>query len=299
MSSPYCYPDSKVLINHLNIRNQEELHHFERFHTARRAMEMRFNPIKGDFDLDHLKAMHQQLFQDVYPFSGQLRNVNIGKSGFWFCEKDMINRLADQTFPQLKAENHLKGLSKEEFASRSAYYYTEINYMHPFREGNGRTTREFFGQLAKEAGYELNWQEVPKEEYFQAVKQTDNPTNREALVKVFEKCLSPVKDDFQMDKWIQPEQPMKLIDVLKIPNGVPDQTAKIDAAELAKLVERYSIDQIGHNERVKVKFKDDDTIHTIPLENHQYLNKELKNSLLDDIAKHTQHTIQNQFEMGQ
>lgn len=61
---------------------------------------------------------------------------------------------------ELKNENYLKGLNKEELAKRLAYYLSELNVLHPFREGNGRTTREFIRQLALKNGYKLNLKKV-------------------------------------------------------------------------------------------------------------------------------------------
>jgi len=282
MSSEYCYPGTTVLINHLDIRSQDVLDKTERYYTAFRAMEWRQNPLSKTFDLEHLKAIHSHLFQDVYPFAGQIRNVNIGKNNFWFVDRSMISRLSDYVFTELKSDRYLKGLSKEAFAEKAAYYYTEINYMHPFREGNGRAIREFFGQMAKSAGYELNWQEVPKEEYFQAVKQTDDPKQRADLVKVFEKCLEPVKEQQERLQWKVPEQPMKLKDVLKVAPGLPTATAKLQSADLNLYVEKFIIDEQG--KYIKVQMKDASKAINIPLKNHPYLSHTQKSQMLDRVA---------------
>lgn len=299
MSSEYCYPESNVLINHFDIRSQELLDRAERYHTAFRAMEMRIVPIKANFDLEHLKTIHYQLFQDVYPFAGQIRHLNISKNKYWFCDTAMIPRLADQVFSELKTDRYLKGLPAEKFAEKAAYYYTEINFMHPFREGNGRVIREFFGQLAKGAGYELDWQEVPKEEYFRAVKQTDDPRQRQELVVVFEKCLKPITQTQQQEiQWKTPEQPMKLRDVLKVTEGLPTPNAKIETADLNKYVDQFLIDNKGTS--VKVKFRDETKLRNIPLEKHPFLSAVIKNQILDLAAAGTQQTAQlsNFMELG-
>lgn len=82
MSNRYTYPDSDVLVNLADIRDAQTLHDFERGRTALRHIELDVIPIKGNFDLEHLKAIHKHLFQDVYSWAGQLRTVNIGKNGF-------------------------------------------------------------------------------------------------------------------------------------------------------------------------------------------------------------------------
>ncbi|MEB8638184.1 Fic family protein, partial [Bacillus cereus] len=164
MSNRYTYPDSDVLVNLADIRDAQTLHDFERGRTALRHIELNVIPIKGNFDLEHLKAIHKHLFQDVYSWAGQLRTVNIGKNGFMFCDYQQFDRHADYVFGQLKRDNFLKNLSPDAFAKKAAYYYQEINFGHYFREGNGRSIRTFFEQLSREAGYELDWSLVPKKE---------------------------------------------------------------------------------------------------------------------------------------
>lgn len=282
----YCYPGTNVLINHFDIKNEELLQKAERYHTAYRAMEMRFNLQKKTFDYDHLKAIHKHLFQDVYPFAGQVRTTNIGKKGYWFCDTNMISRLGDQIFSELKVDRFLKGLSKDDFSNKAAYYYTEINFMHPFREGNGRAIREFFGELSKAAGYELNWQEVPKDEYFHAVKMTDDPKQRTELVNVFKKCLKPIKESENLlIRWNEPTESMKLKDVLKIPEGLPSSKANVDAGTLNKFVDRFQINKNGTS--IKVQFKGEQDINTIPLEKHQHLSVNKRNQMLDQAAATT------------
>lgn len=294
MSSEYCYPGTNVLINKFDFKDQQTLDRAERYHTAYRAMELRFHPTSPTFGLDHLKQLHNHLFQDVYPFAGQIRTTNIGKSNFWFCDTTMIPRLADQVFSELKTDKYLKGLSKEAYAEKAAYYYTEINYMHPFREGNGRAIREFFGQMAKEAGYELDWQNVSKEEYFRAVKLTDDPKQRGELVEVFNKCLTPiVKKQQEVIQWQTPEQPMLLKDVLKITEKLPAAKANLSTEELNRSVDQFSIKE--NKTAIKVKFKGEQNIRNIPLEAHPYLSAERRNQMLDQAAQKTQQTQLNKF----
>ncbi len=278
MTSKYSYPGTNILINHFGIKDEQLLQQAERYHTAYRAMELRLNPQQQDFNLDHLKNIHHHLFQDVYPFSGQLRTVNIGKNNYWFCDVNMMNRLSDMVFTELKDDKYLKGLSKDAFAEKAAYYYTEINYLHPFREGNGRTIREFFGQLSKQAGYELDWQKVPKDEYFYAVKMTDDPKQLKDLIDVFRKCLSPIENN-QAEQWVQLDREIKLKDVLKTVEGLPAAQFKIDAEMLNKTVKSYN----KGNNSIHLRFTDQ-TLTKIPLEKHPHLSQARKNQIIDRAA---------------
>lgn len=289
-SSIYLYPGTNVLINHFDIRDEEKLSRQERVSTAYRAMELRFNPVKQTFDFDHLKKIHHHLFQDVYPFAGQVRLTNIGKNDFWFCDMNQIPRLSDYVFSELKSEKFLKGLPQDVFAERAAYFYTEINFMHPFREGNGRAIREFFGDLARNNGLDLNWDRVPKEEYFQAVKLTDDPKQRAELVKVFNKCLSPMPENLNLEEWKDLDQPKKLKDVLKEAEGLPKESVQLNAKILNKMVDRFKIDSNG--KAIRFRFEGEQEIKTIPLEKHPYLSSAYKNQLLDQAASMKYPTIQ-------
>ncbi len=68
-----------------------------------------------------------------------------------------IESYAAEVFGNLAAENHLRGLDRSPFVDRLAHFLADVNSLHPFREGNGRTQRAFFAQLARDAGYDLNW----------------------------------------------------------------------------------------------------------------------------------------------
>ncbi len=107
-----------------------------------RILELLNNPVKGTFDLKHLQAIHAYIFQDVYDWAGELRKVDISK-GFMFCNFLFISEQAEEIFGKLKAENYLHGLKEDDFIVRLAYYFSEINALHLFREGNGRSQREF------------------------------------------------------------------------------------------------------------------------------------------------------------
>lgn len=186
MSSEYTYPGTNVLINIPGIREIEQLNEYERACTLLRKMELS-SAISGKFDLEHLKAIHKHLFQDVYPFAGELRDVNIGKDGFNFCDHTFFQRHAEYVFGQLQDDRYLHNLDPEKFARKSAYYYQEINFGHYFREGNGRSTRAFFEQLSRAAGYKLDWSRVSAEEYMKAVIEAHDPKKLEALTDVFKK----------------------------------------------------------------------------------------------------------------
>ena len=113
-------------------------------------------------------SIHKFLFEDIYPFAGLFRNENIAKDYFQFAEWEYIESELAKLLTELKNENFLSNLSKEKFAERLAYYWAELNVLHPFREGNGRTTREFLRQLSIKNGYILNLHKVPPQDLLNA-----------------------------------------------------------------------------------------------------------------------------------
>jgi cell filamentation protein len=132
MTDPYVYPDSNVLINKLNIKEQPQLTSKEDDISQVRATELRLNPIKGNFDLNHLKSIHNHIFQDVYSWAGEVRTVDIAKGGSLFALPHYIDKEANKLFASLSEDNHLKGMDKDSLVAKGAYYLGEINALHPF-----------------------------------------------------------------------------------------------------------------------------------------------------------------------
>ena len=117
----------------------------------------------GVYDLVHLQAFHRRIFGRIYPWAGEVRTVAIAKTDM-FCLPQHIEGYASSTFEELARDKHLRGLPRDSFVDRLTHYFAEVNAIHPFREGNGRTQRAFFGQLAREAGWPIDWSELDPDE---------------------------------------------------------------------------------------------------------------------------------------
>jgi cell filamentation protein len=151
-SDPYCYGGSSVLINRFEILDAVALNQAERIFAIQRAKQ---GIPSGSFNLAHLKAIHHHLFQDIYDWAGEIRTVEIAKGGnqFQFC-RYIETGMAD-VHGRLLKQNFLKGLNADRFAEAAGVIMGDINYIHPFREGNGRTQVYYLQQLCREAGYVL------------------------------------------------------------------------------------------------------------------------------------------------
>lgn len=196
----YCYPDSNVLRNKLNITKAEDLSAAEREITSvKLAIAKEILPIKGDFDLAHLQAIHNYLFSDIFEWSGRLRSVNISK-GNQFCLVQNIVTYADSIFGSLKAENFLIS-SEYSVPERLAYYLSEINVLHPFREGNGRTQRLFIEYLASVAGYKVDFSKVSAREML-VVSAESFACNYDSINAMFNRITTPISKNEQL-RWIE------------------------------------------------------------------------------------------------
>ena len=137
--------------------------------------------MKGKFGITHLKRIHGYIFQDIYPFAGKLRTENIEKGSTFFCKSQFIEENLNLTLSELTKDKYLIGLDLEEFSQKVAYYMSELNMIHPFREGNGRSIREFIRELAMNCNYIINWSLIEKE------------TLLEATIIAVDKDLQPLK----------------------------------------------------------------------------------------------------------
>ncbi|EHK90735.1 Fic/DOC family protein [Aggregatibacter actinomycetemcomitans] len=243
-SEPYIY-ENGVLINKKGIKDEAELNRIERASSYMKALDLNQNPIDGKFDLKHLQAIHKKLFEDIYPFAGKIRDGYLQKGEQDFTMGYRIIPQSERLFKELKNEQFLKKTESDKIAGRLAYYMREINAIHPFREGNGRTQRIFIAQLAKEAGYELSFDKTTQEEMTSASIQAHR-CDYKGLENIIEKGLTPLslnlekeyKIDFSFNKEKSEKLGQKSYDVLV--NGVrADDLLKKDS-QLSKALDGFA-----------------------------------------------------------
>lgn len=159
-ASLYCYPGTDVLINLFDVRDEEKLKELEKVYSLLRLSELQIKKPADPLDVKAFLAIHRYLLQDVYPFAGELRKEMISKGSSAFAHPKHIEVHLLKIFNELETENYLKGLPRDQLISRLAYFLSELNALHPFREGNGRSIREFARQLMLNAGCRLDWEKV-------------------------------------------------------------------------------------------------------------------------------------------
>lgn len=161
--SANCYPDTTVLINKFDIRDEEKLNEVESVLASARFAEWLNAPKADSFDFEHYRTIHYFLFSDLYDWAGQIRTINISKKGTKFTSAENIETQATLIFKRLKNCNYFKGLARDEFIGEIVDFYCVTNALHPFREGNGRTQRVFLTQLIRNAGYDINFADMDTE----------------------------------------------------------------------------------------------------------------------------------------
>jgi len=168
----YRYPNSGVLRNKLDLRDGEALAHAEARLVENRADQ---GVPRGNFDQAHLCSIHHHLFQDVYEWAGQIRQTIINKdSGSGekddglFHHPSMIEAGLTDLHKRLSDQQFLRGLSADQFANEAAEYIGDLNRLHPFREGNGRTQLQYLKQLGVHAGYDIDLTQFDRASWVQA-----------------------------------------------------------------------------------------------------------------------------------
>lgn len=189
----YYWPGTDVLRNKLGIRDAEELQRAERRLVEQRLTE---GCPEGNFDLDHLRAIHRHLFQDVYEWAGELRQVDMFKSSpREFASPDRIETTIHGAHELAVKADFLRNMNIWEFSDKAAQIIGDINHAHPFREGNGRTQFEFLEQLGERAGHNVDTTRIDRAAWAEASIEANqgnygymNDQIRAAIVPTLEKA---------------------------------------------------------------------------------------------------------------
>lgn len=194
---PYLIPGSEVLRNLVGATTAADLSAAEGDLSFVRALQLLDERPTVSNDLGELRRIHFHLFQDVYDWAGQLRTVDVRKNvpgADYFLPFGYIEHAATLCFAELAEEHLLAGLERPTFVERLAYHYEKINYIHPFREGNGRTQRIFWNRVALQAGWQLDWRPVHGEENHTAARVGSDEQDLGPLIAMFDKIVTKPQD---------------------------------------------------------------------------------------------------------
>ncbi len=156
INSRYTYKGSQVLKNKLNIKSEKKLKEYETKMVAFKLLTIQKLKFNRTYDENHLRFIHQYLFFEIYDFAGKYRLENITKENFLFSDFHYI----EDNIKIIMKKIDLKLFRFCDFdilVKKISEIMTDLNVLHPFREGNGRATREFIRELLEDLGYEINW----------------------------------------------------------------------------------------------------------------------------------------------
>ena len=178
VDDPYTYENSTVLVNKLDLRNQDELDAYEAEISNARSSE----PLpEGELDFEHYCAVHHHLFQDVYVWAGKPRTVRMSKQGNPFCFPEHIEAQTAKLFANLKAHEFLGNLGSDDFSNQAAHFLSELNAIHAFREGNGRTQLTFLAMLADNAGHPFDLEKLDPDAMLNAMIESFEGNEKEPI----------------------------------------------------------------------------------------------------------------------
>jgi cell filamentation protein len=138
----------------------------------------------GRFSVRHYQSIHRHLFRDVYAWAGRFRTIRIAKEQSMFCYPENIATEMKRVLADLRGARFLGGLSAEDFAVGAAHALSEINAIHPFREGNGRTQLAFMALLGVTAGHPLDFEQLERERYLSAIKKSFRGDERSLVAEL-------------------------------------------------------------------------------------------------------------------
>ncbi|GAA3908827.1 Fic/DOC family protein [Microbacterium invictum] len=190
---PYLIPGTDVLRNRLGIVSTDELSAAEADLSFARALQLLEAPVAATNDLEELQRIHFHLFQDVYDWAGQIRTIDVRKDvpgAQFFLPHGYIGHAAAICFAELAEDNHLANLPRAAFVDKLACHYEKINYIHPFREGNGRVQRIYWNRVALAAGWQLDWRPVHGEENHTAARIGSDQQDLGPLATMFDKIVT-------------------------------------------------------------------------------------------------------------
>lgn len=155
-ATDFTIPGTGVFRNKLGITDPAALMRAATESTTLRLVELQATPIRGGFDSAHLQAIHHHIYQDLYDWAGELRTIDAGNVPASHIEKS-LNSVLDR----LSRENHLKGLSAEEWTHSASAYLYDLGAIQPFLAGSEIALHEFAIELARKNSLSLQWDATP------------------------------------------------------------------------------------------------------------------------------------------
>lgn len=191
MKKSYKFPS--VFEDKLSDLPESEREIFGRELSDARADELDMNPIKGDFDIEHFAKIHEYLFQDSSTHAGIVRGYSMNKSGVPFADSQQMDYLFDKELPTRVEILGFSVTDVNKYIDAMTDLHSTLDLAHPFREGNGRSTRIFMSQLSETHGYTLDFSTINAKEWVKACIDSINTGGETLKRPLFERIITPLK----------------------------------------------------------------------------------------------------------
>lgn len=205
----YLYPGTDCLKNKLGAKTHDELEQLEEPYVEGRYAEIvSGHGPQGQFDAEHLKAIHRHLFQDVYEWAGHTRDERVTLSDGTIATEPFLQRVGgsefmvgpliagalDEVAAELRSTDYFRNLERDDIAVKAAAdLMAKINAIHPFREGNGRAQRVFIEELVEQAGHDLDFTVISQERMVQASIAANDRGDPEPMRRLFADAIDPAR----------------------------------------------------------------------------------------------------------
>jgi cell filamentation protein len=184
---PYCYKDTNTLINNLDIKDSELLELAETDISRISSESIDFSP--PPYNFSYLQSIHKTLFSDLYDWAGQPRTIGMNKGDTMFCRPEYIQHEVEKLFKALAKDHYFQNTSIADLVIKISELYGDLNIIHPFREGNGRSQRILFEHIIVNCGFKISWANVNKDEW---IKANINSVHCDytLLQNIFTRCIT-------------------------------------------------------------------------------------------------------------
>ena len=190
---PYCYPGTDVYRNRMGIRDASDLEEYERVVSAAMMVTL---PEAMPLTTAAYRAAHRHMLGDVYDWAGEYRRVDTGRLerigdqdlNTPFCRADFIDNQLERRFAKIRATIR-PGMSKAEFAATAAGHLNEVNVIHPFLDGNGRTQRQLMVAMGEVAGHAIDLARVEPAAWNRAAILGYHASDDAPLARIVEGCV--------------------------------------------------------------------------------------------------------------
>jgi len=186
-NDPYCYDNTDVLINKLDINEATILEQAETEISEISSATIDFS--SPPYSFIYLQKIHETLFGDLYDWAGKVRTIGINKGDTMFCRPEYILNETEKLFNALAKENYFQNLPISTLITKIAELYGDLNIIHLFREGNGRSQRILFEHIIVNCSFKISWANVNKDEWIQANINSVH-CDYSLLEAIFARCIT-------------------------------------------------------------------------------------------------------------